>query len=132
MIETILGLFQMQIKSVCRDSIELLQASFAKRPKTFYPVNVRVAVDEFISRMINAKMLRVADINQPVVAAPFVRVNNRVQANTPANDCLQRFLAAVRDNLGINRSRPRLKMPKTLVLPPAPRPRLPLTRLAPN
>ncbi len=104
MIETIFRFFQVQIKSVFRDPIELLQPSFAKRPKTFYPVNMRRAINKFISTVVNTKMIRVADINQPVVAAPFVRVNNRVQANTPANDCLQRFLAAVRDNLGINRS----------------------------
>ena len=96
MIETIFGFFQMQIKTLFRYSIELLQSSKAFRPKTFYPVNMRVAVNEFVSRVINAKMLRVTDINQPAIIAPLVRVNDSIQADMPAYDGLQRFLSAVR------------------------------------
>lgn len=68
----------MQIKSVFRHAVELLQSSFGTRPKTFDAVDVRVTVDELIGRMIDTKMLFIADINQSVVASPFVRVNNRI------------------------------------------------------
>ena len=54
--------------------------------------------------MINAKMLRVSDIDQSVIAAPLIRMNHRIQRNTPANNGLQRFLAAVRDNFSIDRA----------------------------
>ena len=96
MIKTIFRFFQMQTKSLFRNSVELLQPSFAERPKTFYPINVRVAINELVSRVIDAQMLTVADINQSVVAAPLVRVDTRIQVDTPANNGLQRLLCAVR------------------------------------
>ena len=89
-----------------RYSVEFLQSSFAKRPKTFDAIDMRRAIYKFISRVIDSKMFRVANVNQSIVAAPFVRVNNRVQANTPANDGLEGFLAAVRDDFRIDRTVP--------------------------
>ena len=82
----------MQGRNLFRYAVELLQSPFGERPKSLDSGNVRRAVDEFICRMIDPEMFLKADINQPVIAAPLVRVNNG----------LQRFLGAVRDNLGIN------------------------------
>ncbi len=106
MIKTIKRFFQVQIKSLLRDSIEFLQASFGRRPKTFDAVNRRRAIHKFIGTVINPQMFCIADINQSIVAAPLVRVNYRVHRDTPANHRLQRFLAAIRDNFRVDRAIP--------------------------
>ncbi len=72
MIEPIFRLFQVQIKCLFRDAIELLQAPFAKRPETFDAVNMRITIYKFVGTVINAKMFAVTDVNQSVIAAPFV------------------------------------------------------------
>ena len=131
MIKPIFRFFQMQIKSLFRDSIKLLQVAFSRGPKTFDAIDMRRAVHKFIRAVIDSKMFRVANVNQSIVAAPFVRVNNRVQANTPANHRLQRFLAAVRDNFRIDRA-VKLKDAEGFGFAAPPRPRLPLTRRAPK
>ena len=69
MIKPIFRLFEMQIKSVFRHAVELLQSPLGERPETFDAVDVRVAINKFVSRMIDTKMLPVTDINQPVVSA---------------------------------------------------------------
>ena len=43
----------MQIESVFRYAVELMQASFGIRPKTFNAVNMRVADNELILRVID-------------------------------------------------------------------------------
>ncbi len=52
--------------------------------------------------MVDPKMFRVTKINQPVVAAPTVRMNDRFNPDTPANNGLQRFSLDVRNDFGKN------------------------------
>src|SRR5688572_32213544 len=47
-------------------------------------------------------MLRITDINQSVIATPHIRMNNRFDADSPANNGLQRLSSAIRNNFGIN------------------------------
>jgi hypothetical protein len=56
--------------------------------------------------MIDAKMLRVTDIDQPVVTAPAVGVNDRFRCYPPVNNGLQRLSAAVGHDLGVDRTVP--------------------------
>lgn len=90
-IETIFALFQMQIKSMLRDTVEFLQPSFRRRPETFYPVNMVVADGKLIARMIDSKVFRVADINQSVITAPAVRVNDALRRDVTANNGFKVF-----------------------------------------
>lgn len=100
MIKTPFALFQVQIESFFRHAVELLQATFGIRPETFDAVDMRIAGDKLILRVIDAVMFIKADIDQTVVAAPAVRMNDRVQRNTPANNVLQRFSLHVRHDFG--------------------------------
>jgi hypothetical protein len=104
MIKPIFRFFQVQIESVLRHADELLQAAFGTRSKTFDAIYMRTTIDEFISRVIDPQMFFVADINQSIVAAPLFQVNDRIQADTPANKGLQRLFLTIRDNPGINRT----------------------------
>ncbi len=82
MIKAIFTFFQVQIKSRSRHAVELLQATFGKRPETFNSVDVNIAGSENIFRVIDSQMLGISDINQTVVAAPAVRMNHRVERDT--------------------------------------------------
>jgi hypothetical protein len=50
---------------------------------------VALVGSELIIAVIDSEMFRIADINQPVIAAPTVRVNDRVCRDTTANNGLQ-------------------------------------------
>jgi len=89
--------FQITIKLPFWNTVELGQPTFSKGPKRLDTINVPVASGEFILAVIHAVMLVVADIYQAVISGPI---------SVYTWPC-------------------RLKIPKTIVLPEAPRPRLP-------
>ena len=68
--------------------------------KLVVPVDVNVADGKNIKRVINALMFAVADIKQPVISAPAVRMNYRINRNTSANNVLQRLPSRVWNNFG--------------------------------
>src|SRR5437016_4965454 len=86
-----------------RNAVELLKPSLSTRPETFYPVDMTLCISKHIVRVEHTKMLTVSDINQAIVAAPPVRVNDGLKGNMSANHLLQRAFAAIRDDLGIDR-----------------------------
>ena len=79
----------MQVKSFLRNAVEFMQPAFGTRPETFYAVDVIRAISKLIVRVINPKMFAVADINQSVVAAPAVRMNDRFRRDVTAYNRLQ-------------------------------------------
>lgn len=92
----------MQVESVSRDAIELLQATLGKAPEAFDAINISRASDELIRAMIDSEVFRVSDINQAVIAAPAIRVDHSFSRHSTANNGLQRGLFAVRHNLRID------------------------------
>ena len=50
--------------------------------------------------MVNPKMFRITRISQPVVAAPTVGMNHRLDADTSANNGLQRLSLNIRHDFG--------------------------------
>gem|GEM_PF-4829226 len=48
----------MQIKSMCRDSIELLQPSLSKTPKALNAIDVAAARGKLIGAVIHPKMFK--------------------------------------------------------------------------
>ena len=85
-----------------RHAITLLQATLGKRPERLDAVDVRLGGGKLMLSMFNAKMLGVADVNEPVVTRPSVRVNDGLQRDAPADSAPQRLLAAVRHDFGID------------------------------
>ena len=74
MIESIFTFFQMQIESLFRHAIELVQSSFGIRPETFYSINMIITDGKDIIRMNDSKMLGVTDINQSIITSPAIRM----------------------------------------------------------
>jgi hypothetical protein len=82
--------------------VQLLQAMFCKRPKTFDAINILATTSVFVFAMTNPKMFFKADIKQAVVATLFIGTNYHIWRNSPADNCLERFLGAVGKDFGIN------------------------------
>ena len=56
---------------------------------------------EFISTMTYTIMLFIAHINQTVIPAPLVGMNNRIRIDLSADNCLEGLLGTVGYDLGI-------------------------------
>jgi hypothetical protein len=62
---------------VYRDPIKLGKSAFGKSPERFDTVNMAVTVPrKFVGAVVYPKMPGVPDINQAVVTAPPITVNN--------------------------------------------------------
>jgi hypothetical protein len=77
-------------------------------------------------------MLAIAHIDQAIIPAPAIRMNDTAAIDVASHNGLQRALACIGDDLRVDTWPLRLKIPNTTVLLPAPRPRLPLTRRGPK
>ena len=97
----------------------------------FNTVNMPRTTDKLIATMMSPEIFGKTHVNQPLITAPTVGINDTPDTDTTSNDLLQRCFGRIGNNPGINLP-PRFKMPKTMVFPPAPYPRLPLIRLAPK
>ncbi len=87
-VEAPLALFQVQIESGRRHAIELLQPTFGIAPETLDAVDMRRASNELVLPMMDAIMFRVPDINESVITAPPVGVNDGLGSHATANNGL--------------------------------------------
>ena len=71
-------------------------------PEALDAVDVCRASRELIAPVVNPEVLRVADIDEPVVAAPAVGVDDRVERHPTADYGQKRALPAVRHDLGVD------------------------------
>lgn len=101
-IEAPLTFFEMQIKSMRRHTIELLQSSFGKARKALDAIDVAAAKGKLIGSMLDPKMLGIANVHQAVVTAPTVAVNDSLRRHAPAYNGLQRGFFAVRHDFGVD------------------------------
>ena len=92
----------MQVESFSRDPVELLQATFSETPEAFDAVDVTAATHELIVPMIDSEVFTVPDINQAIVAAPAITMDDRLGCHATANNRLQSGFLAVRHDLGID------------------------------
>src|SRR5688500_1664449 len=92
----------MQIESVRRDSIELLKPTFGEAPEALNAVDVTAAASELIHPMVNSEVLCVTNINESIIAAPAVRMDDRIGCDATTNNGLQRRLFTVRYDLRLD------------------------------
>lgn len=92
----------MQVEGVRRDSIELLKSALSKAPEALNAVDVRRPSGKLIRPMCDPEVLGVADINESIVAAPAVRVNNHFRGYAATNNGLQCGFLAVRHDLSVD------------------------------
>lgn len=81
---------------------ESRQPGLCKSPKAFNAVDMRMTSHELILAMIDPEMFSVTDINQAIISAPAIRVDDAVEGDASSNNALQRRFAAVSNNLGVN------------------------------
>ena len=77
-IEAEFGLFEVKVERMGRNPLELGQPVFGVSPEALDTVDVRLAMDKLISSMMDSQMLSIAEIDQPVIAPPAVRMNDGV------------------------------------------------------
>ena len=78
----------MQVELLRGDAVELMQPGFSITPEALNAINVTVAAHELILPVVNSVVFTVADINESVVAAPAVRVNDGLDRDATANNGL--------------------------------------------
>ena len=76
MVESEFSFFEVNIKRMFCNPVELSQASFGIAPEAFNAVDVRAAVGEFVVAMVDTKVLGIAHIDEPIVAGPAVGMDD--------------------------------------------------------
>jgi hypothetical protein len=105
-IETVLSVFEMQVKGMPGYSIELNQPPLDIAPEALDAIDMDRAPGKFVVAVTDPKVLVKADIDQTVTAAPAIRVDHAVYIGAAPDDGLQGALARIRHDLGMNRFAP--------------------------
>lgn len=71
-----------------RHAVELLKPALGKAPEALDAVDVALAVGELVRAMVDPEVFRLADIHQAVVAAPAIRVDDRIGRDSAADNGL--------------------------------------------
>ena len=111
-----------------RHPVKLHQAMLGVAPKRFNTVST---TNKLIVTMMYPEMFGKTHVNQSLITAPTVGIDDTLDADTTSNDLLQRCFGSIGNNLGINLA-PTFQNAENDGFPPAPRPRLPLICLAPK
>ena len=83
------------------DAVEFHEPAFGETPESFDAIDVGFAFDKG-SALLDANMFVIAHIDQPIIADPQVGMQNASRINPAANDLLERLLATIRDNFGVD------------------------------
>src|SRR5687768_3471317 len=83
-------------------AVELGEAPFRIAPETLDPVDVMGATDELVGRMVEPVVLRIAHVDQAVVAAPRIAVQHAPAARPPFHRGAETGATGVRDDLRVD------------------------------
>ena len=89
------------MEGVPGEALELCQPDLCQAPEALDAVDVDGAVGELVPGVFDAEVT-VAEIDQPVVAAPAIGVDDGAGVHPAADDALQGRPRAVRDDLGVD------------------------------
>ena len=103
-IESELTFFEMEIEGCFWDTVELHESPFRVGPKGFDTVDMSFAIYKLIVPMVHTIMLFVSQINQSIIAAPGVRMNDTLKFYLPADNGLQRAFGAIGNDLRVNQT----------------------------
>ena len=65
------------------------QTCFGKSPKAFDAVNMRMLISEFVIAMLNTIVFFITQINQAIIAAPAVGMDDAFKLNMTTYDPLK-------------------------------------------
>ena len=102
MIKPKLTLFQVQMKRGFSHATKPTKPCFGITPKTFNTVNMRLPLNKLIASMVDAKMLLIAQIDQPIITSPSIGMNDTFKLNTPPDNGLKRLSGAIGDDFSID------------------------------
>ncbi len=83
MVESKLSFLEMQIEGSFGQAVELGHTSLCIAPEALDAIDVTFATGELVGTMIDSKMLVKADIDQPIVTRPAIRMNHRAGSMWP-------------------------------------------------
>ena len=89
------------MEGVLGEALELRQADLGQPPEALDAVDVNGALGELVAGMIDAEVA-VAEVDQAIVAALAVGVDDGARIHPAADDALQGWLRAVGNDLGID------------------------------
>ena len=101
-VKAVFSFLQVQIKGAPRHTIEFHQTPFGITPEAFNPVDMGVTPGKLIFAVVDPKMLVKAHINQTIVAAPAISVDDACYIGFTSDDGLQYGLGGVGNNFCIN------------------------------
>ena len=85
-----------------RYPVKLHQAMLGVAPKRFNTVNMPRTANKLIVTMMYPEMFGKTHINQSLITAPTIGIDDALDTDTTSNDLLQRCLGGIGNNLGIN------------------------------
>lgn len=96
MVETELCFLEVQMEGVFGNDLELGELEFGISPEALHAIDVRLFVGKFVSTILNAQVFGVADIDQAIVAAPAIGMDDALEINFASNGLLQGLFATIR------------------------------------
>ena len=117
MVKLEFGFFQVQVKRVPGHAIEFGHAPFRVAPKRFDAVDMLLPIRKFILAVVHAKVFVETDVDQSVIAAPAIGVDDGAWPHMSPDNALQRGFGAARHDFRIDFASPRFSKPNTMVLP---------------
>ena len=82
------GLLEMEVEGVSRQALELGQPDLGQAPEAFDAVDMDGAFGELVAGMVDADVA-IAEVDQAVVAAPAIRVDDGARVDPAADDALE-------------------------------------------
>lgn len=105
-VEPIHALLQVQVEGASQQGIELLEQALSITTVVLDTVDVARLAGEAVSHVDATEVLRVADTDQPIVAAPSIAVHYRVERHPATNDDQKPVFTAVRYLLRVDAAVP--------------------------
>src|SRR5262245_45657387 len=103
MIEPELTFFEVQVEPIRPNASPLRQPCFRRAPEAFNAIDVNATPPgELIGAVQDPMMLTVAYIDQAIIAAPAIRMNDAPALDPSAQNGLQRRLARIRYDLRVD------------------------------
>ena len=94
------SLFDIKIEESARQASVLGQAHLRIAPKRLDPVDMVGSSSEFVSTVVDSEMAFVAQIDEPVVAAPAIGVDDTLIGHSALNDRFQCRSGAIVEHVG--------------------------------
>lgn len=88
------------------DPVELGESALGEAPEALNAIDVDTVTGKLVLGVVHSEVLVVAHVDETVVAAPPVRVDDGVERHLPADDGTQRGSGTVGDNLGVDSTVP--------------------------